>query len=398
MEILRMRWLEQILEITWMSLATIPQRLGSALVIVGGIAGVVGVLVALLAIGEGFQAVLAQAGRLDDAIVLRKGASAELNSGLSREDVVLIAQAPGILRDSAGNPIASAEVVVVANLPKRSSGTDANVEIRGVGPRVWELRSNARIVEGRRFETGKRELVIGRGARTEFGGLEVGRTVRLGLQDWTVVGVFASGDAHESELWSDPEVLQGAYNRDGYQSVTVKLTDAEAFDTLRAALSSDPRLTVDVQRTRDYYATQSEDLTRLIRILGMAIAAIMGVGAVFGALNTMYAAVSTRSREIATLRALGFSATPVVISVMLEAALLALAGGVIGAGIAWAAFDNYTASTLGANFSQVVFAFQVSPRLILNGLLWALGIGLLGGLFPAVHAARQPVTSALRAL
>jgi len=393
-----MRWLEQILEITWMSLATIPQRLGSALVIVGGIAGVVGVLVALLAIGEGFQAVLAQAGRLDDAIVLRKGASAELNSGLSREDVVLIAQAPGILRDSAGNPIASAEVVVVANLPKRSSGTDANVEIRGVGPRVWELRSNARIVEGRRFETGKRELVIGRGARTEFDGLEVGRTVRLGLQDWTVVGVFASGDAHESELWSDPEVLQGAYNRDGYQSVTVKLTDAEAFDTLRAALSSDPRLTVDVQRTRDYYATQSEDLTRLIRILGMAIAAIMGVGAVFGALNTMYAAVSTRSREIATLRALGFSATPVVISVMLEAALLALAGGVIGAGIAWAAFDNYTASTLGANFSQVVFAFQVSPRLILNGLLWALGIGLLGGLFPAVHAARQPVTSALRAL
>jgi len=393
-----MRWLEQILEITWMSLATLPRRPGSALVIVGGIAGVVGVLVALLAIGEGFQSVLAEAGRLDDAIVLRKGASAELNSGLKREDVVLIAQAPGILRDGAGNPIASAEVVVVANLPKRSSGTDSNVEIRGVGPRVWELRSNARIIEGRRFETGKRELVIGKGARAEFAGLEVGRTVRLGLQDWTVVGVFASGDAHESELWSDPEVLQGAYNRKVFQSVTVKLTDADAFDTLRAALSSDPRLTVDVQRTRDYYATQSEDLTRLIRILGVAIAAIMGVGAVFGALNTMYAAVSTRSREIATLRALGFSATPVVISVMLEAALLALAGGVIGAGIAWAAFDNYTASTLGANFSQVVFAFRVSPRLILNGLLWALGIGLLGGLFPAVHAARQPVTSALRAL
>ena len=327
-----------------------------------------------------------------------QGASAELNSGLSREDVVLIAQAPGILRNSAGIPIASAEVVVVANLQKRSSGTDANVEIRGVGERVWELRSDTRIIEGRRFETGKRELVIGKGAQSEFSGLEVGRTVRLGLQDWTVVGVFASGDAHESELWSDPEVLQGVYNRNGYQSVTVKLTDIDAFDTLRAALSSDPRLTVDVQRTRDYYATQSEDLTRLIRILGVAIAAIMGVGAVFGALNTMYAAVSARSREIATLRALGFSSTPVVISVMLEAALLALLGGVIGAGIAWLVFDNYTASTLGANFSQVVFAFQVSPRLILNGLLWALGIGLLGGLFPAIHAARKPVTSALRAL
>ncbi|HWS01780.1 MAG TPA: ABC transporter permease [Gammaproteobacteria bacterium] len=341
-----MRWLEQIFEITWMSLATIPQRLGSALVIVGGIAGVVGVLVALLAMGEGFRSVLAQAGRLDDAIVLRKGASAELNSGLSRAEAVLIAQAPGILKNSAGVPLASAEVVVVANLPKRSSGTDANVEIRGVGPQVWELRRDTHIIEGRRFVTGKRELVIGKGAQQEFAGLEVGKIVRLGLQDWTVVGVFASGDAHESELWSDPEVLQGAYNRSGYQSVTLKLTDIDAFDTLKAALSSDPRLTVDVQRTRDYYATQSEDLTRLIRILGVAIATIMGVGAVFGALNTMYAAVSTRAREIATLRALGFSATPVVISVMLEAALLAL----------------------------------------------------LGGLFPAIHAARQPVTRALRAL
>lgn len=393
-----MRWLEQIFEITWMSLATIPQRLGSALVIVGGIAGVVGVLVALLAIGEGFQAVLAEAGRLDVAIVLRKGASAELNSGLAREDTVLIAQAPGILRNSAGVPIASAEVVVVANLPKRSSGTDSNVEIRGVGPQVWELRDNVQIIAGRRFDTGKRELVVGKGALAEFAGLAVGRTVRLGQQDWVVVGVFASNDAHESELWSDPEVLQGAFNRSGYQSVTARLTDTDAFDTLRAALGSDPRLTVDVQRTRDYYATQSEDLTRLIRILGVAIAAIMGVGAVFGALNTMYAAVSTRSREIATLRALGFSATPVVMSVMLEAALLALVGGAIGAGIAWALFDNYTASTLGANFSQVVFAFRVSPQLLFTGLLWALGIGLLGGLFPAVHAARQPVTSALRAL
>jgi len=393
-----MRWMTQIVEITWMSLSTLPRRPGSALVIVGGIAGVVGVLVALLAISEGFQSVLAQAGRLDDAIVLRKGASAELNSGLSREDTVLISQAPGILRDSTGNAIASAEVVVVANLPKRSSGTDSNVEIRGVGPQVWTLRSNVHLIEGRRFHPGMRELVAGKGAQSEFAGLEVGRTLRLGLQEWKVVGVFASGDAHESELWGDPEVLQGAYQRTGYQSVTVKLTDVDAFDALKAALSSDPRLTVDVQRTRDYYATQSEDLTRLIRILGVAISAIMGVGAVFGALNTMYSAVSARSREIATLRALGFPATPVVVSVMLEAALLALAGGVIGAAIAWAVFDNYTASTLGANFSQVVFAFRVSPRLVLNGLLWALGIGLVGGLFPAIHAVRQPVTSALRAL
>lgn len=391
-----MRWLLQIVEITRMGLTTIPQRLGSTLVIVVGIAGVVGVLVALLAMGEGFQTVLAKAGRIDVAIVMRKGASAELNSGLSREDTVLITQGPGVLRSADDKPIASAEVVVVANLPKKSTGSDSNVEIRGVGPQVWALRSDTRIIEGRAFEPGKRELTVGRGAQTEFAGLTTGAIIHLGQQDWKVVGVFASGDAHESELWGDAEVVQGAYNRTGYQSVTLKLTNNDAFDKLKVALGTDPRLTVDVQRTRDYYATQSEDLTRLIRILGVAIAAIMAIGAVFGALNTMYTAVSTRSREIATLRAIGFSASPVVLAVMLESALLALLGGVIGAGVSWLMFDKYTVSTLGANFSQVVFAFQVSPRLIGNGLLWALSIGLLGGLFPALAAARLPITVALR--
>ena len=391
-----MRWLLQIKEITWMGLTTIPQRLGSTLVIVVGIAGVVGVLIALLAMGEGFQAVLAQAGRVDEAIVLRKGADAELNSGLSREDAVLITQGPGILRNPGGKPIVSAEVVVIVNLPKKTTGSDANVELRGVGPLVWALRTSSRIVEGRAFESGRRELTVGEGAHSEFAGLEVGATIRLGQQDWRVVGIFASGDAHESELWGDAEVVQGAYNRNGYQSVTLKLTDPDAFDTLKAALSTDPRLTVDVQRTRDYYATQSEDLTRLIRILGVAIAAIMAVGAVFGALHTMYTAVSSRSREIATLRAIGFSASPGIMAVMLESALLALLGGGIGAGVSWFLFDRYTVSTLGANFSQVVFAFKVSPQLIGNGLLWALAIGLVGGLFPALAAARLPVTVALR--
>lgn len=391
-----MRWLRQIVEITRMGLTTIPQRMGSALVIVVGIAGVVGVLIAVLAMGEGFRTVLAEAGRVDEAIVLRKGASAELNSGISRGDTVLIAQGPGVLKNNEGKSIASAEVVVVANLPKKSTGTDANVEIRGVGPQVWELRSQVRIFEGRRFELGKRELVAGKGAHSEFAGLATGATIRLGQQDWTVVGTFASGDAHESELWSDAEVVQGAYQRDGYQSVTLKLTNADAYDGLKAALSTDPRLTVDIERTRDYYATQSEDLTRLIRILGVAIAAIMGIGALFGALNTMFTAVSTRAREIATLRALGFPAAPVVISVLLEAALLAALGGMIGAGAVWLIFDKYTVSTLGANFSQVVFAFKVSPQLIVNGLTWAIIIGLIGGLFPAVAAARIPVTTALR--
>lgn len=391
-----MNWLQQIIEITWMGLTTIPQRLGSALVIVVGIAGVVGVFTALFAMSEGFQTVLAKAGHSDEAIVLRKGAMSELNSGLSREDVTLIAQGPGVLKNTTDKPIASAEVVVVANLPKKSTLTDANVEVRGVGPQVWELRPDARLIEGRAFELGKRELVAGKGAHSEFAGLNVGTTLRLGQQEWTVVGIFSSGDAHESELWGDAEVVQGAYNRDGYQSVTLKLINADSFDALKAALSTEPRLTVDVERTRDYYATQSEDLTRLIRILGVAIAVIMAIGAVFGALNTMYTAVSTRAREIATLRAIGFSATPVVISLMLEAALLALLGGVIGAGLAWLIFDKYTVSTLGANFSQVVFAFKVSPSLIADGLLWALIIGLVGGLIPAVSAARLPITTALR--
>ncbi|MBI3561104.1 MAG: ABC transporter permease [Gammaproteobacteria bacterium] len=391
-----MNWLQQIIEITWMGLTSIPQRLGSALVIVVGIAGVVGVLVALLAMGEGFQAVLVKAGHIDEAIVLRKGASAELNSGLSREDTTLIAQGPGVLKNAEAKPIASAEVVVVANLPKKSTGTDSNVEIRGVGPQVWELRPNVQLIEGRRFELGKRELVAGKGAHSEFAGLTLGNTLRLGQQEWTVVGVFSSGDAHDSELWGDAEVVQGAYNRNGYQSVTLKLTNADSFDALKAALSTDPRLSVDVERTRDYYATQSENLTRLIRILGVAIATIMAIGAVFGALNTMYTAVSTRAREIATLRAIGFSATPVVISLMLEAALLALLGGLIGAAVAWFMFDKYTVSTLGENFSQVVFAFNVSPALVFHGLLWALIIGIIGGLIPAVSAARLPVTIALR--
>jgi putative ABC transport system permease protein len=392
-----MRWLLQILEITRIGLTTIPQRLGSSLVIVVGIAGVVGVFVALLAMGEGFQAVLAKAGRLDEAIVMRKGAHAELNSGIIRDDAVLIAQAPGILKNAADQPIVSAEVVVVANLPKKSTGTDANVEIRGVGPLVWELRPNAQIIQGRRFELGKRELVVGKGAQSEFAGLDIGSTIRLGQQDWTVVGTFTTGDAHESELWGDAEVVQDTYNRRNvYQSVTLKLTDANAFDAVKAALSTDPRLSVDVQRTRDYYATQSEDLTRLIRILGVAIAAIMAVGAVFGALNTMYTAVATRAREIATLRAIGFAGLPVVIAIMLEAALLALLGGLIGVAVSWFLFDQYTVSTLGSNFSQVVFAFQVSPQLIVTGLTWALVIGLVGGLIPAISAARLPVTTALR--
>jgi len=389
---------QQTLAITWSGLSTLPQRLGATSVIVVGIAGVVGVLIALLAMAAGFEATLKQAGSTDTAIVLRAGADAELSSGLDRNTTTLITQGPGILRDAQDHPIASAEVVVIANVPQRSTGTDANVEVRGVSPEVWSLRPNATIIAGRRFQPGLREMIVGRGALSQFAGLELGSVIELNNQQWNVVGVFATGDTHESELWGDAESVAAAYRRNAFQSVTVRLTGPEAFDTLKAALSSDPRIKVDVETTRDYYSKQSQQLTNTIRALGTGVAIIMAIGAVFGALNTMYAAIAARAREIATLRALGFAAVPVVVSVLLEAMLLALLGGALGAGIAYALFNGYSVSTLGANFSQVVFQFQVSPELLLQGLQWSLTIGFLGGFFPALRAANIPVTVALREL
>ncbi|MGH8171667.1 MAG: ABC transporter permease [Rhodanobacteraceae bacterium] len=384
--------------VTQVGIATIPQRIGSSSVIVIGIAGVVSVLVALLAMGEGFRQTLQQTGDTETAIVLRGGATAELSSGVSRDDEILISQLPGILKDAQGKPVASPELVVFANLPKKSRGTDANVEIRGVGEQAFVLRPNVKIIEGRAFKPGLRELVVGKGALAQFSGLETGATLNLGNQQWTITGVFESGDAHESELWGDVETVSTTYRRQGYQSMTVRLTSPEALDQFKAGIASDPRLKVDAKTTIDYYSAQSEGLTKVIRVLGITIAVIMGIGAIFGALNTMYAAVATRAREIATLRAIGFRGLPVVVSVLLETMLLAIAGGLLGAAVAWLIFNNYTVSTLGANFSQVVFAFKVSPALVWSGLKWALAIGFIGGLFPALRAARLPVTTALREL
>ena len=382
---------------TWIGVSTIGQRLGASSVIVVGIAGVVGVLVALLAMGEGLTKTLRSTGDTSTAIILRGGATAELSSGLGREDVTLIGQLPGILRDAEGKPIASPELVVVANLPKKSTGSDANVEVRGIGPQAWALRPNVKIVEGRAFTPGLREMVVGKGARAQFAGLDPGTEINLNNQQWTIVGMFESGDAHESELLGDVDTVAAAYRRTGgYQSMTVRLTSPEALDELKAAIATDPRLKVDAKTTLDYYTAQSENLSKVIRVVGITIAVIMAIGAIFGALNTMYAAVATRAREIATLRAIGFRAPPVIVSVMLETMLLALAGGVLGGLIAWLIFDNYSVSTLGANFSQVVFQFSVSPQLLSNGLKWALAIGFIGGLLPALRAARLPVTTALR--
>jgi putative ABC transport system permease protein len=394
-----MKLLKQIAEIAWMNLRNIPQRLGTSLVIVVGIAGVVAVLVALLAMAEGFRATLAGTGKDDRAIVLREGANAELSSGLSREQADLIKRAAGVRRNDAGEPIASAELLVIADLPKAGTGTLANAQVRGVQPEAFALRPEVRIIEGRSFTPGPRELIVGRGAAAAFDGLTVGATIDFRDSAWTVVGIFeAGGGSHESELWGDAEVVQSAYRRNGFQSVSAQLESAAALDTFREALAADPRLTLKVQSQKDYYEAQSQQLSTVINIVGTVIAAIMAIGAVFGALNTMYAAIATRGREIATLRAIGFGGLPVVVSVMIEALLLALAGGVLGALLAYVAFNGYTVSTLnGASFSQVAFDFRVTPELMQRGLTWALIIGLIGGLMPAIRAARLPVTTALRA-
>jgi putative ABC transport system permease protein len=390
---------QQAWSVTQFGIATIPQRLGSSSVVVVGIASVVGVLVALLAMGAGFEATLEQTGTDDTAIIVRGGAQSEINSVVDHDSATVVSLAPQILRNAQGQPIVSPELVVVASLRKRSSGRDANVEIRGVGERTWDLRPNIKIVAGRRLISGLRELMVGKGAQAQFSGLDLGSRLRLNGQSWTVVGVFDAGDSHNSEIWGDTAVVGSAYRRgSSATSITVRLTDAAVFGAFKASLARDPRLRVDVKTTRDYYSQQSESLTHLIRILGVTVGVIMAIGATSGALNTMYAAVAARPREIATLRAMGFQGLPVIVAVLLETMLLAVVGGAIGAVAAWAIFDNFTASTLGENFSQVVFAFKVSPALLWNGLKWALAIGFIGGLFPAIRAASMPVAAGLREL
>jgi len=378
-------------------IASLPQRWGASAVIVVGIAGVVAVLVAMLAMGEGFRSTLTRTGNDATAIVLRGGSQSETNSVITRDQVPLISNLAGIARGQDGRPLASPELSQVVNMVTKADGTDANAQMRGVGPTAWELRPQIKVIEGRKMQPGMRELVVGEGAKRQYVGLEVGKKVELANQIWTVVGTFASGDSHDSELWADSETVANTYRRTAFQSVTVRLDGKDGLDRLKAALAADLRLKLDVDTTRHYYSRQSENLTRFIEILGIVIGTIMGIGAVFGALNTMYAAVAGRAREVATMRAMGFRGLPVVVAVMLETMLLALVGGLLGGAVAWLIFNGYTVSTLSSNFSQVMFQFKVSPELLWNGLKWALGIGLVGGLFPALRAARLPVTEALRA-
>jgi putative ABC transport system permease protein len=381
---------------TRIGIASLPQRWGASSVVVVGIAGVVGVLVAMLAMGEGFQATLNSTGDDTTAIVLRGGSQAETNSVIMRDQVPLMSTLPGVAKDERGRAMMSPELSQVVNLVSKGDGTDVNAQFRGVGEMAWAVHDKVKITQGRRFNAGLREIVVGKGAQGQFRGLEVGSKLLLGNQDWTVVGVFNSGDAHDSELWTDAQTLATTYQRSAWQSISVRTEGKAGFEQFKNAVAADPRLKLDVETTRAYYAKQGGGLNKLISVLGTVIGAIMAIGAVFGALNTMYAAVATRAREIATMRAIGFRGVPVVTAIMLETMFLALIGGLLGGLVAWAIFNGYSVSTIGSNFSQVVFQFRVSPDLLWSGLKWALGIGLVGGLFPALRAARLPITTALR--
>jgi putative ABC transport system permease protein len=391
--------LRQIRAVTWMNLASIPQRFGTSSVIVIGIAGVVAVLISVLAMATGFKRTILATGRDDRAIVLRGGSDSELASTLAREATLTIMDAPGIRKDAAGKPIASAEAVVVVDMPKKSNDSGANVTIRGVGPEGMALRPEIQLIAGRMFQRGLRELIVGSGAQAQFKGLDVGSHIALRGSDWTIVGAFVSnGDSHESELLADGETVLSAYRRNLYQSVVVLLDSKDSFATFKSSLTTNPQLSVDAMREHDYYAQQSQRMSSVLSFIAYFVGGIMAVGALFGALNTMYSAVSVRSREIATLRAIGFGASAVVLSVLIEALLLSVIGALLGAALAWMFFNGNVVSTLGSNFTQVVFRLAVGPSLVVLGIVWACVIGLVGGLFPAIRAARLPVATALRAL
>ena len=417
--------LKQARAITAINIKSIPERWASSLVIVVGLAGVVAVFTALLAMRAGFESTLKASGRTDEAMVMRGGSDAEINSGLDRDSIDIIEQSPGIRLGADGKRLASAEMMVVAELVRKNDIRDTvNITLRGVEPAAFALRPQLKIVEGRTFTPGLRELIVGRGVTRQFAGAAPGNVVRMRGSDWTVVGVFETGDAYESELWADLQVARTTFDRKGASSVLVALdrgagaglpgagvpaaglpaagvpaagVPGAGFDTLKASLAADPRLSVDVIRQQDYFSGQTKQFRQTIGVLASVVTGIMALGAIFAALNSMYAAVATRSKEIATLRAIGFGGAPVLVSVMLEALFLALVGGLVGASIAYVLFNNLSVSTLGQSFTQVVFSFKITPALVANGLIISLVIGMLGGFLPALRATRLPVVDALRA-
>jgi len=379
---------------------SVKARWTSTIVAVAGIAGTVGVFIAMLSLAHGFKATLVSSGSADNALITRAGATSEITSGVSNDSVKVIQDAPGIARGGEG-PLVSPESVLMAPIPLRSTGTDANVMFRGVSPNVLAIRKNVKIIEGRMFRHGLTEIVVGKNAKTTYSGLTLGSNLKLGSANWQVVGIFdAGGSAFDSEVWGDPHLINGAYNRPDTlsQSVTVHLTSPAALQQLKDSLTRDPRLNVDVTREIDYYAKQSTRMTTLITRLGGFVALIMAIGAVFGALNTMYSAVAERGREIATMRALGFTTLNVLLSFLFEALLISLIGGILGC-IAVLPLNGLTTSTMNfQTFSNLAFAFKITFDLLLMGILFALVMGVLGGLLPAIRAAVRPVAVALREL
>ena len=395
-----MSWITQMFSVTVMNLKSLPQRLAPSAVAVVGVGAVVGVFAGVLSMASGFEQTMLAAGSEESAIVIRAGSSSELSSGIGNDQAQVIANAPGVLTDEDG-PIVSAELYVLVDIKKRSNNQDANVPLRGIQAGAFKVRDNVSIVEGRAFEPGKNELIVGRAAQEAFIGLEVGGTIPFGLTEWTVVGAFeAGGSVSESELWTDVRVLQSIYRRgNSFQSVRVKLESPEALETFEQSLKDDPRVEIDVYTERAFYSQQSRALATFIRWVGYPVTILMAIGAIFGALNTMYSSVSARGKEIATLRALGFGPLSILGSTIIESAALAVLGGLLGGGLAWLFLNGYTVSTLnGQSFSQVVFDFAVTPDLLVQGLIAAVIIGLVGGLFPAIRAVRIPVSAALREL
>jgi putative ABC transport system permease protein len=393
-----MSTLNQIASVTMMNLRSVPQRLGSSSVIVIGIAGVVAVILSVFALTRSLSDALLATGSPDRAIVLRGGATGEISSTLLVDAVATIKDAPGIARGPDGKPAATADFVAAVNLFRKEDGARAGVVVRGVDPTAFAVRPETKIIEGRSFTPGLRELLVGRSALAEFDGVAIGDEVALRDGRWTVVGVFASGgDAHESSLLTDAATLLSSYQRTAVNSVTVRLDSESEFDAFKEALTTNPTLSVSVERETDFYRRASAEANRVFGLVGIAVGVFMGLGAIFAALNTMYSAVSGRAREIATLRAIGFGAGGVVVSVLAEALVLSLLGAGIGAAIAWLMFNGNTV-TLGGGVSSIVFEMQVTPALLGTGVLLACAVGFVGGVLPALRAARLPVATALRAV
>ena len=393
-------WLKQTAALALLNLRSLPRRPGTAAVAMSGIAALTGVFAGVLSMASGFEKTMEGSGQEDVALVLRSGSTAELNSRFNDEQADVIRYAPGIARDAAGEPQVSSELFWIVNAVGKSSGGEANIALRGIQPPGYALRKDYRLAEGREFTPGRFELIAGRGARNQFVGLEPGQTIRFGKTEWLVTGVFETGGSvFESELWCDVNVLQSAYQLDNsFQVVRARVDGLDGRARLEEALAGDQRLAVDVWSEKQFYSEQAENNTALIRWIGIPISVLMAIGAVFAALNAMYASVAARARELATLRALGFGSFPTALATLLESVALAFLGGVLGCAIAWLALNGFQASTLAASFSQVVFNFAVTPDLLAQGITAALAVGLVGGIFPAVRAATARVTVALREL